>query len=89
LAFNLQYQPRRNKMVRRKLFALLIIGATVGVAGCATKGEVDQLKSEVAALRSDVNAMKGQMQSIRDSMDRSAAMDAERQDRMYQRGLRK
>jgi outer membrane murein-binding lipoprotein Lpp len=89
LAFNLQYQPRRNKMVRRKLFVLLIIGATVGVAGCATKGEVDQLKSEVAALRSDVNAMKGQMQGIRDSMDRSAAMDAERQDRMYQRGLRK
>ena len=77
-------------MVRRKLFALTVMGVmAAGVAGCASKGEVDQLKSEVSALRSDVNALQGQMQGIRDSMDRSAAMDAERQDRMYQRGLRK
>lgn len=77
-------------MVRRKLFALMIMGVAVtGVAGCATQGDVDQLKSEVSALRSDVNALQGQMQGIRDSMDRSAAMDAERQDRMYQKGLRK
>jgi outer membrane murein-binding lipoprotein Lpp len=77
-------------MVRRKLFALTVVGvAMAGVAGCATQGDVDQLKSEVSALRSDVNALKGQVQGIQDSMDRSAAMDAERQDRMYQKGLRK
>lgn len=77
-------------MVRRKLFALMVMGVAVaGVTGCATKGEVDQLKSEVAALRSDVNAMKGQMQGIRDAVDRSAAMSTERQERMYQRGLQK
>jgi outer membrane murein-binding lipoprotein Lpp len=89
VAFNLQYQPRRNKMVRRKLFVLLIIGATVGVAGCATKGEVDQLKSEVSALRSDVNALQAQMQGIQDSVDRARAMATERQERMYEKGLRK
>ena len=77
-------------MVRRKLFALMVMGVAVtGVAGCATKGEVDQLKSEVSALRGDVNALQAQMQGVRDSVDRSAAADAERQDRMYQRGLRK
>jgi outer membrane murein-binding lipoprotein Lpp len=76
-------------MIRRKLFALMIVGAVAGVAGCATQGDVDQLRSEVAALRTDVNALQAQMQGIRDSVDRSAAMDAERQERMYQRGLRK
>jgi outer membrane murein-binding lipoprotein Lpp len=77
-------------MVRRKLFALMVMGVAVaGVSGCATKGEVDQLKSEVAALRQDVNQMKSQMQGIRDAVDRSAAMSTERQERMYDRGLRK
>jgi outer membrane murein-binding lipoprotein Lpp len=76
-------------MVRRKLFALVIMGAMAGVAGCATQRDVDELRSEVSAIRSDVNALQTQMQGIRDSMDRSAAMDAERQERMYQKGLRK
>jgi hypothetical protein len=33
--------------------------------------------------------MKSQMQGIRDAVDRSAAMSTERQERMYDRGLRK
>lgn len=76
-------------MVRSKIVALMMLGAVAGVAGCATQGDVDQLRSEVASLRSDVNALQAQMQGIRDSVDRAAAADAERQDRMYQRGLRK
>ncbi len=76
-------------MVRSKIVALMMLGAVAGVAGCATQGEVDQLRSEVAGLRSDVNALQAQMQGIRDSVDRAAAAEAERQDRMYQRGLRK
>ena len=76
-------------MVRSKLVALMVMGAVAGVAGCATQGDVDQLRSEVSALRSDVNALQAQMQGVRDSVDRAAAADAERQDRMFQRGLRK
>ena len=77
-------------MVRRKLFALTVVGvAMAGVAGCATQGDVDQLRSEVSALRSDVNALQGQVQGIQDSVDRAAAASAERQERMYDRGLRK
>lgn len=76
-------------MVRSKIVALMMLGAVAGVAGCATQGDVDQLRSEVASLRSDVNALQAQMQGIRDSVDRAAAADAERQDRMFQRGLRK
>jgi outer membrane murein-binding lipoprotein Lpp len=76
-------------MVRRKLFALTVMAAVAGVAGCATQGEVDQLKSEVSALRSDVTALQGQVQGIQDSVDRVAAMSAERQERMYQKGLQK
>jgi outer membrane murein-binding lipoprotein Lpp len=87
--FNLKRQPRRNNMIRSRLFALAIVGAVAGVAGCATQGEVDQLRSEVSGLRSDVNALQAQMQGVRDSVDRAAAADAERQDRMFQRGLRK
>ena len=76
-------------MVRSKLVALMIMGAVAGVAGCATQSDVDALKSDVSALRSDVNALQAQMQGIKDSVDRAAAADAERQDRMFQRGLRK
>jgi outer membrane murein-binding lipoprotein Lpp len=77
-------------MVRRKLFALMVVGvAMAGVTGCATRGEVDQLKSDVSALRSDVNALQAQMQGIQDSVDRARAMATERQERMYQKGLQK
>ena len=76
-------------MVRSRLVALAILGAVAGVTGCATQAQVDEVRSEVAALRSDVNALQAQMQGIRDSVDRTAIDNTERQDRMFQRGLRK
>lgn len=75
-------------MIRRKLFPMVVVGAMAVVAGCASQGEVDQLKSEVAALRSDVNQLQAQMQSTQDAAMR-AQESSERVERMFSGSMRK
>lgn len=75
-------------MIRRKVFATVVVGTMALVAGCASQSEVDQLKSEVAALRSDVNQLQAQMQSTQEAALR-AQESAERVERMFSGSMRK
>jgi hypothetical protein len=76
-----------------KLKTAAVIGlAVVGVAGCATKGDIESLRSEIAGVRAvaesaDQKATMAAEQSAQAAED--AQMAGEKADRIFRSDLRK
>jgi len=79
-------------MARRHLVAAMLVAGGLGLGGCASQSEVDQLRTDVNALRSDVSAMQNDVRRAVQASEAAAAearAASERVNRAFNQSLRK
>lgn len=76
----------------KALMASVFVPALLLTAGCATREEVDTLRSEVSAMRADLNETKSAAMRAAEAAERAAAEAKaanQKADEIYRQSLRK